>query len=632
MQNTAQAVAQNVVEHASQAVASHATEYPLLYPLIFLAAAVIAVPLSRRLKLGPVIGYLAAGVVIGPHVTGLFGDPESIFGLAELGVVLLLFIIGLELKPSQLWSMRRDIFGFGLAQVLACGAALAGLAGLAGFSWHAAIIAGFGLALSSTAFATPLMQERGELTSPYGQRAFSILLLQDVAVVPLLALVAIFAPGLGETHGGGLGTTIAMLVSVGIVVVAARYVMNPLFTLLAQSNAHEIMTAAALLLVLGAATVMELAGLSMAMGAFLAGVLLAESSFRHELEADIEPFRGLLLGLFFITVGMTLDLDVVYRHWGLVAIGVAAVIGVKFTVIYALARATGSPHGDALKIGGVLAQGGEFAFVLFGAAISARVMSTETANILTSVVGLSLVATPLVFALATRAARPRAEGPLPAADFSRAKGKVIIIGFGRFGQVVAQFLMSQGIEVTAIDHNVEQIRAAARFGFEVYYGDGTRIDVLRAAGADDASMIALCVVKHDVALRIVDVIQAQFPLAKLYVRSRDRRHTLDLLKRNVDFQIRETYESAVAFGIAALEGLGFSHEIAKSVEADMRRRDEERLALQLAEGLMAGAHLMQTRAVQPEPLIEPKRTARALNPEAAEATKAEEPTAATGGI
>ena len=403
MQSTAQTVAQNVVEHASQAVANHASEYPLLYPLIFLAAAVIAVPLSRRLKLGSVIGYLAAGVVIGPHVTGLFDDPESVFGLAELGVVLLLFIIGLELKPSRLWTMRHDILGFGLIQVLACGAVLGGIALAAGFAWHAAIIAGLGLALSSTAFAAPLMEERGELTAPYGQRAFAILLLQDLAVVPLLALVAIFTPGGDAAHPAGLGTTLAMLAAVAIVAIAARYIMNPLFSLLARSNAHEIMTAAALLLVLGAATVMELAGLSMAMGAFLAGVLLAESSFRHELEADIEPFRGLLLGLFFITVGMTIDLRLVADRWVVVAIGVVAVVTVKFALIYAVARATGSPHQDALKIGGVLAQGGEFAFVLFGAAAAADVMRMEDANLLTAIVTMSLALTPIVFKLALRA-------------------------------------------------------------------------------------------------------------------------------------------------------------------------------------------------------------------------------------
>lgn len=585
----------------------------LIAPIVFLAAAVFAVPIFRRLKLGSVLGYLAAGIAIGPQGFGFFADADAILAFAELGVVMLLFIIGLEMKASRLWSMRRDILGFGLVQLIACGAALGLAASFAGLGWRGALIAGAGLALSSTAFAAPLMEERGELTEPYGRRAFAILLMQDVAIVPLLALVVLIAPG-EKAPTGGIAQTLAILAAVALVVLFARYVLNPLFRMLAKAGAREIMTAAALLVVLGAAFVMEVAGLSMAMGAFLAGVLLAESSFRHELEADIEPFRGLLLGLFFIAVGMGLDLDLVARHLGFVAAGVVLLMAVKATIIYALARLSGSPHADAVRIGGVLAQGGEFAFVLFGAAATAGVMPVETSHLLIATVTLSLALTPLVFALANRAARARAEEP--ASDFSDAKGKVIIIGFGRFGQVVAQFLMSQGIEVTAIDYNVEQIRAATRFGFQVYYGDGTRLDVLRAAGAADATLIALCVVKHDVALRMVDLIRAHFPLAKLYVRSRDRMHSLELLKRDVDYQIRETYESAVAFGVAALEGLGFAREAAKDVEAEMRRRDAERLALQLAEGEAAGGHLIHTRPVRPEPLLEPKRPGRALNPEA----------------
>jgi len=627
--STAQA-AQNVAEHVTQAVVDHASEAPLLYPLILLAAAVIAVPLFRQLRLGSVVGYLAAGVVIGPHVTGLFDDPESVFSLAELGVVLLLFIIGLELKPSRLWTMRHDILGFGLIQVALCGGAMASIGHMFGLNWHASIISGLGLALSSTAFAAPLMEERGELTSPYGQRAFSILLLQDLAVVPLLALVAIFAPGKDAAHPAGLATTLAMLAAVGIVVVAARYVMNPLFSLLSKTKSHEIMTAAALLLVLGAATVMELAGLSMALGAFLAGILLAESSFRHELEADIEPFRGLLLGLFFMTVGMTIDLEVVYRNWLWVTVGVFTVIAVKLTVIYAVARVTGSSHEDALKIGGVLAQGGEFAFVLFGAAVTAHVMKADNANILTAVVGVSLALTPIVFGLAARAAKKR-EAKMPEADFSDADGRVLVIGFGRFGQVVSQFLMARGIDVTAIDRDADQIRAARRFGFQVYYGDGARLDVLRAAGAGNAVLVAVCVDERKSSMQIVELLQQHFPLAKLYVRAYDRRHALDLLRRNVDFHIRELYGSAVTFGGACLEALGASREEVAAVEADMRRRDTERLALQLAEGELAGKNLMHVKPVMPEPLTQPKREGRALSLETEEATREDVPPEVAAG-
>jgi monovalent cation:proton antiporter-2 (CPA2) family protein len=595
----------------------------LLAPIIFLGAAVIAVPIFRKLKLGSVVGYLAAGIVIGPTGLGLFSDANAVLTLAELGIVMLLFIIGLELKPSRLWSMRQDIFGFGLAQIILCGAVLGGIVFFAGVSWRTAIVAGAGLALSSTAFAVPLMEERSELTQPYGQRAFAILLMQDLAIVPLLALVALLAPG-EHAPTGGWTQTLGILAAVAAVVLSARFLLNPLFRILANAQAHEIMTAAALLVVLGAAFIMQAAGLSMAMGAFLAGVLLAESSFRHELEADIEPFRGLLLGLFFIAIGMGIDLKLVVANAPLIACAVLILMTVKSAIIYGISRMSGSAHADAVRIAGVLAQGGEFAFVLFGAAATAGIMSPLNSNLLIATVTVSLALTPLAFAIANRLAERKTTAEIMEMDFSDAKGKVVIIGFGRFGQVVAQFLLSQGIEVTAIEHDVEQIRAASRFGFRVYYGDGTRLDVLRAAGAADASLIALCVVKKDVSAKIVDLSQAHFPMAKLYVRSYDRRQSLELLRKNVDFQIRETYESAVAFGVAALEALGFTADQANEVEEDIRRRDAERMALQLAEGeITVGNNNMFTQAVNPEPLVRPKHIAKALNQEAREATKTE---------
>ena len=593
----------------------------LLLPIVFLAASVIAVPLFKRLKLGSVVGYLFAGILIGPWGFAFFSDPESVLALAELGVVMLLFIIGLELKPSRLWSMRRDILGLGLVQILICGAALAGIGLLADLSWRTALIAGAGLALSSTAFAAPLMEERSELTQPYGQRAFAILLMQDLAIVPLLALVALIAPG-DKAATGGWTETIGILAAVAIVVLVARYLLNPLFRFLANSDAQEIMTAAALLVVLGAAFIMQAAGLSMAMGAFLSGVLLAESSFRHELEADIEPFRGLLLGLFFIAIGMGIDINLVASNLGIVAAIVLAIMITKSLIIYALARISGSIHRDALRIAGVLAQSGEFGFVLFGAAEGASIMTPTVTNLLIASVTISLALTPLAFGLANRLARPKNDDEEMEVDFSEAKGKVIIIGFGRFGQVVAQFMLSQGIEVTAIERNVEQIRAASRFGFRVFYGDGTRLDVLRAAGADNASLIALCVVQNEASEKIVDLIQTHFPLAKLYVRAFDRRQALNLLRKNVDFQIRDSYESAVAFGVASLEALGFTHDEARIVEEDIRRRDAERMALQLAEGeILAGKNLMHTRPVVPEPLVQPKHASTALNKEAEEVTE-----------
>ncbi len=593
----------------------------LLTPIVFLAVAVIAVPLFKRLKLGSVVGYLVAGILIGPFGFAYFSDAASVLAFAELGIVMLLFIIGLELKPSRLWAMRRDILGFGLTQIFTCTAALTGLALAAGMGWRAALIAGSGLALSSTAFAVPLMGERRELTQRYGQRAFAILLMQDLAIVPLLALVALLTPG-DKAPTGGLTETLGILAAVAAVVLSARYLLNPLFRFLANSDAQEIMTAAALLAVLGAAFIMQAAGLSMAMGAFLAGVLLAESSFRHELEADIEPFRSLLLGLFFIAIGMGIDLNLVMTHIGVIAVAVVVLMATKSLIIYALSRLSGSAHADALRIAGVLAQGGEFAFVLFGAAATAGIMSPINSNLLIASVTISLALTPLTFAIANRLARPKAGSEEMKVDFTDAKGQAIIIGFGRFGQVVAQFMLSQGVEVTAIERDVEQIRAASRFGFRVFYGDGTRLDVLRAAGAENAALIALCIVKDEASTKIVDLVQSHFPLAKLYVRAYDRRQALNLLGKNVDYQIRETYESAVTFGVASLEALGFTHEEARKVETDIRRRDSERMALQLAEGeILAGKSLMHTKVVVPEPLVQPRHTAKPLNVETEEATK-----------
>lgn len=568
----------------------------LVTPLVFLGAAVLTVPLFRFFKLGAVIGYLAAGVAVGPSGFGLIDDAGSILTLAELGVVLLLFIIGLELKPSRLWAMRRDIAGLGLSQVVLCGSALAGLAMLTGLPWQAAMIAGAGLALSSTAFAVPLMEGRNELASPYGQRAFSILLLQDLAIVPLLALVTVLSPVAPETGGvsGWLGGLI-MVAAVAAVVVVGKYALNPMFKLLAKSGAGEIMTAAALLVVLGAAALMQVAGLSMAMGAFLAGVLLAESRFRHELEADIEPFRGLLLGLFFIAVGMGIDLSLVASNVAIIAGAVVALMTVKTALIVGLARATGSDWRDALKIGAVLSQGGEFAFVLFAAAVSGRIMPADAAAILTAVVTFSLALTPLAFGLAQRLAASGADETREA-DFSAANGNALIIGFGRFGQVISQILLVRGVDITMIDHRVEAIDAAERYGMKIHYGDGSRLDILKAAGAGKAELICVCVDDAEATLKIVDFCREQFPMAKLMVRSVDRDHSLVLAGRDVDYHIRETFESAVKLGERALAALGMTDLAAGDLITEFRRRDAERFELQLADGVYAGADLLNTKS------------------------------------
>ena len=584
--------------------------------LIFLGAAVVAVPLFRKLRLGSILGYLAAGLVIGPFGLGLFSDSSSVMHVAELGVVLFLFIIGLELNLSRLWAMRHDIFVLGTGQVVFTGL-LTMLYPLlvADRPWQASLVAGLGLALSSTALVMQMLGERGEVQQPHGQKAFAILLLQDLAIVPLLALVALLSPV--ESSGGDpLWLTAAkMLGAVAVVVLTGRYLLSPFFRVLANAGAHEVMTAAALLVVIAAATLMTYVGLSSALGAFLAGVLLAESSYRHELEADLEPFRGLLLGLFFISVGMTVDVRAIVRHWALLLGAVVTLTVIKTSVVYGLMRLLRNAHDVALRTALLLPQGGEFGFVLFSTAVAAGVMAQEQATLLVVLVTLTMALTPLIAALAPRfirtpAARERTE------NFDGARGSVLIIGFGRFGQIVSQLLLAEGVDVTTIDADVEMIEAAERFGFKVYYGDGTRLDVLRAAGAGRARLICVCVERKEAATLIVELCRSTFPLAEVYVRAFDRGHALELLEHGAHYQLRETFESAIAFGRAALVGMGLPPERVAAVEEDVRQRDRDRFAMQQqGRNVMAGIDKFYTRpAPRPEPFIPPQRQAVALNP------------------
>ncbi|WP_439527761.1 monovalent cation:proton antiporter-2 (CPA2) family protein [Pannonibacter sp.] len=560
--------------------------------IIFLGATVIAVPLAKRFGLGSVVGYLAAGLAIGPYGLNAFGSAGNILPVAELGVVLLLFVIGLELDAARLWRMRRDILGLGAAQVLLTGACLFGLLWLAGAAMPAALVAGLGLALSSTAFALQILQERGQLAAPYGQRAFAILLFQDIAIVPLLALVAILSPVTDGSGGGSALTEIAVtLLAVVAVIVIGRYLVSPVFLFLARTKAREVMLAAALLVALGSAGVMHMVGLSMALGAFLAGVLLAESSFRHTLEADIEPFRSLLMGLFFVAVGMSLDLGLIARLWYLVALAVPVLMLVKGGLLWSLARGFGSSNADALRIAVTLPQGGEFAFVLFAAAVSQGVLPAETANLLTATVILSMLFTPLAcLALDWLAARLKASGAAhPAVEsFEAATPVVLIVGFGRFGRTVAQVLTSEGLEITAIDNHPDRLAYARQLGYRVYYGDATRADVLGAAGAADAALVALCVENEAVMEKAIAAVRSLNPSARLYCRATNRSHALALTRLEVDYQIRETFESGLAFGRAALSGLGLAPERLAQIEEDVRRRDAERMTLQLEQGEAAG--------------------------------------------
>lgn len=593
------------------------------HAVALLATAVVVAPVFRKLGLGSVLGYLAAGLAIGPFGIGLFRDPENILHVAELGVVMFLFLIGLEMRPAKLWNLRREIFGLGAAQVLTCGALLSLVGIAAGLPWPAAVIGAMGFVLSSTAVIMKMMDDSGDTATEAGQRNVSILLFEDLMIVPLLAIVAVLAAAYGvvdeNTRPAWQSIGIA-LASIAAVFVAGRWLLNPLFGILARSGAREVMTAAALLVVLGAALFMQWGGLSMAMGAFLAGVLLSDSVFRHQLEADVEPFRGILLALFFISVGMSLDLPVVLADWQMIAAGVLAFMIVKAFGIYTVARLFGAEQREAIRRAALFAQGGEFAFVLFAAALSAGVMDPRIAAIMTAIVILSMALTPLVVLLLNRftpQAEPSRDGVEDARDLH---GRVLFIGFGRFAQVVSQALLAKNVDISLIETDVEMIQAASNFGFKVYYGDGTRLDVLRASGAAEAETILVCVDKAEITDRIVALIKSEFPHAKVFARAFDRGHSMRLVKAGVDYQLRELFESSLTFGAAVLRDLGFDDiEIAEVIE-DVRDRDAERFDLQLAGGIEAGRALMRgnMQTPQPTPFTVPRREGKALNEEAAE--------------
>ncbi len=595
----------------------------LVKVVVLLAAGVVAVPLFKRLGLGSVLGYLAAGLAIGPFGLGFFSEAQTILHIAELGVVMFLFVIGLEMQPTRLWSMRRQIFGLGLMQVLVCTALLSGLGLMGGLTGKVAFIAASGFVLSSTAIVMQLLDERGDTSTPRGQRIVSILLLEDLAIVPLLAIVAFMAPAPAEAEVSRWVTVgVAVAAVVGLIAVS-RWLLNPLFRVLANANAREVMTAAALLVVLGAALAMQWGGLSMAMGAFAAGVMLSESTFRHQLEADVEPFRGILLGLFFMSVGMSLDIKLVLADWKLLLAAVLAYMVLKGTGIYTVARLTRASHGDGLQRAALMAQGGEFAFVLYSAATAAGIVDGNVNALLTAAIILSMALTPLaVLALRWFAPAP----PPPSMDGvedvmagEAQSGSVLVIGFGRFGQIASQALLARGIDVVIIESDTDMIRAAAQFGFKVFYGDGTRLDVLHASGAGHAKAILVCVDKKEVTSRIVELLKHECPLTPVLARAFDRQHAIELIRHGVDYQMRETFESALAFGAEALRVFGVEESDITEVAEDIRRRDAERLQLQMAGTPVSGLNLMHGQRWQPTPLTQPQREGRALNEEAADA-------------
>ena len=556
-----------------------------LLPIVaLLGAAVVAAPLFQRLGLGSILGYLAAGVVIGPFGLGLLQDPAQLLQIAEMGVVMFLFLIGLEMRPSRLWAMKGQIFGLGLVQVVVAALALTGIGVATGFPVLASFVAGAGFVLTSTAIVMRLLEEEGQMHTQAGQRIVAVLILEDLAIVPLLAAVAFFAPAVPGHEAGGIdlrGIGIGTLTIVALVL-AGRFLLNPLFRLLANVGVREVMTAAALLVVLGSAYVMQLGGLSMAMGAFLAGVLLSESVFRHQLEADIDPFRGILLGLFFLAVGMSLDLGVVAAKWRMILFYVAAYMVAKAVVIYAVARLFRARHDEALYRAVLMAQGGEFAFVLYAAALSAGIISGEENAILTAIIILSMVLTPLAMVLLRRwqAGRPVAVETRDSPDGLSASA--LVIGFGRVGQIASQYLFARGHQVSIIDTDIEMIDEARRHGFKVYFGDGTRLDILHAAGAADAAVILMCVSGDEAATHAVELLKGHYPHTPILARASDRRHAAKLLEAGADFQIRETYESALLLGQQALAVLGAEPEEIEAATQELREIDSRRFALELA--------------------------------------------------
>lgn len=573
----------------------------LLRVVTLLGAAVVAVPLFKRIGLGAVLGYLAAGLAIGPFGLALFTDPQAILHTAELGVVMFLFVIGLEMRPSHLWSLRRQIFGLGSLQAVVCGFLLT-LVGVAfGFSWAVSFVSAMGFVLTSTAVVMQILGERGDLAAPRGQRMVSILLFEDLLIVPLLALVAFMAPQELSAGGAELATASrweAVVLGLAALVAAGVWLLNPLFRVLANAKAREVMTAAALLVVLGSALLMQLGGLSMAMGAFLAGVLLSESTFRHQLEADIEPFRGLLLGLFFLGVGMSLDLGAVAGNWPLIVSGVVAMMCVKALCIYVVARLAHSSHAEALDRAVLMAQGGEFAFVLFAAALGARVIDPVVNANMTAIVVLSMALTPLAVLVHARFVKPGSASLEGVEAVHERTASVLVIGFGRVGQIASQGVIARGASLTIIDHDTQVIRDAQAYGFKVYYGDGGRADVLHAAGAHSACAILVCIDDRAAATRIVEIAKAECPQARVLVRAFDREHAIELTAKGADFLVRETFESAMQLGREAILATGASADEADAVLAEVRRRDAERFDLELAGGLFAGRALILGNAAK----------------------------------
>jgi len=568
----------------------------LLQAAVFLGTAVVVVPLFRRLKLGAVLGYLAAGAIIGPWGLGVVPHAEATLDFAELGVVLLLFLVGLELEPSRLWALRQPVFGLGGAQVLLTGVVLTGIAQWQGQGWQAAMVVGFGLAMSSTAIVLAWLGERGELSSASGRRAFAILLFQDLAVIPLIALLPLLAPEkMGAANAWGLaGKGVAAIV---LVIVVSRLLVRPLLKIVARHGGREIFTGAALLVVLAAALLMETIGLSMSLGAFLAGVLLADSEFRHELEADVEPFKGLLLGLFFMAVGMSANLAYFAAH-PLSVLGVAiGLMLVKALLLWAITGATGIGNEDARRIAVLLAQGGEFAFVLFTAAQTAGILAGETAQFLVLAVTISMLLAPLSFVAHERLLARWLERRKPP-EFDTIDGPgnpVIIAGYGRYGQIVSRVLRMAGIPFTALEVSYQQVDFVRRFGNKVYYGDASRLELLDSAKARDAKLFVLAIDDVEASVKTAALVRKHFPDLPILARARNRVHAYRLLDLGIESIERETLLSSLETARHALVHLGLDAAQATRAVELFREHDARQLDAQYAVR-QDEAQLIQTTA------------------------------------
>ncbi|QBB72249.1 glutathione-regulated potassium-efflux system protein KefB [Pseudolysobacter antarcticus] len=549
--------------------------------VIYLVAVVIAVPLAKRAGVGAVLGYLGAGLLLGPQGLHLFTQTEQSSHLAEFGVVMLLFVIGLELSPQRLWVMRRTVFGSGSLQVVLSALLIGAAAMLFGLDWKLSLVLGLGLALSSTAIDLQILSERKEVSSPHGRLGFAILLFQDVAAIPILALV----PLLGDNQPNAAPDPFAALRVIGliaVVVIGGRLLLRPFFRAVARAKSLETFTASALLVVIGISWVMQLAGISMSLGAFLAGMLLADSEFRHELEAQIDPFKGLLLGLFFVSVGMSVDLSLILREPWLIGGLLLALFAIKAIVLFLVGRHSGKLDKDhSLQLAALLAQGGEFGFVVFSLAEGDGLLSAELHNLLVVVITLSMAATPLVvMGLSNLLSKRPAAPEQPFDEIDNENPRVIIAGFGRVGQIVARILRAQHISFTALEHSAEQVEFSRRFGSTIYFGDPSRPELLRAARADKAEVFVLTTDDAETSIRTARLVKRIYPHLKIYVRARNRQHVFKLMDLSMDGIVRETFHSSLVLTQQVLVGLGLTPEIAAERVETFRKHDEELLKTQ----------------------------------------------------